>query len=88
GYWRTDKDSEDIRACPIPALCQGGQGGGDTLCFRGNKGYYCTGCVYGYIASTSGVCSKCDTTSVIKDGTVKFLFVTTVAILVIMRTAM
>ncbi|CAM9282558.1 unnamed protein product [Choristocarpus tenellus] len=34
GLWRTTGSSGDIRACPIPALCEGGLGGGDRYCIH------------------------------------------------------
>lgn len=48
-----------MRPCPIPDLCVGGSGGGNSLCLGDNIGPYCLVCPSSHFASTTGVCLEC-----------------------------
>ena len=59
GFWRTGLSSADVRACPIPDLCEGGFGGGDDLCVGSNTGPYCQVCPSTHFSSVNGICVEC-----------------------------
>ncbi|GMH46624.1 hypothetical protein TrVE_jg3206 [Triparma verrucosa] len=59
-FWRTDPSSNDIRDCPLPEACVGGNG--TNYCREGHAGPYCNLCVDEYAKDPFMLCKSCDTT--------------------------
>ncbi|GMI11897.1 hypothetical protein TrVE_jg12525 [Triparma verrucosa] len=62
GYWRTNAMSTDVRECPIPKACHGGNSTTD-YCFEGHEGPYCGVCSGGYFQDPFGLCQSCNATT-------------------------
>ncbi|GMH88080.1 hypothetical protein TL16_g11053, partial [Triparma laevis f. inornata] len=60
-YWRTSPTSIDVRECPVPEACVGGNRSDENgLCLEGHSGPYCNLCVDGWAKDPFLICKKCD----------------------------
>jgi len=61
GFWRTDKNSLDIRQCPVEPACVGGNSTDeDGYCLEGHEGPYCNICKAGYTKDAFRLCKSCE----------------------------
>jgi len=60
-WWRTGSESIDIRECPVPEACVGGNRSDDNgLCLEGHSGPYCNLCEKGFAKDPFLICKECD----------------------------
>ncbi|GMI05747.1 hypothetical protein TrLO_g10635 [Triparma laevis f. longispina] len=60
-FWRTKSRSTDIRECPVPEACVGGNG--MNYCCVGHDGPYCNLCVDGWTMDPLMLCKSCKNSS-------------------------
>ncbi|GMH78676.1 hypothetical protein TL16_g07898 [Triparma laevis f. inornata] len=73
GYWRTGPTSTDIRQCPVPEACVGGNS--SNYCHPGHDGPYCNLFKDGYAKDPFLLCQSCDTTATSVVLSILFIFV-------------
>ena len=79
GFWRTNEKSEEVRECPIPDACIGGNE--TNVCREGHRGHYCATCKDGYSMDPFQVCKKC--TATVVDSVLTVVAVILVVVLVL-----
>ena len=59
GFWRSGLESKDIRECPTPEACVGGNST-EEVCRKGHAGPYCALCIDGFTTDPFLLCKNCN----------------------------